>query len=350
MNRSVLIVGLALLVTLVACAACDVGSTNMRRGGSEWVGDIHDHDDHGDDGAHTGDSDHADDGDHEDDDHDAGESMVVELASASERLAGVAFAEASTGALRVEISAPGEVGFNEDRLAHVSPRFEGIVQKVSRYAGSRVRSGDELARIESNASLSEYVLKAPINGTIVDKHITPGEFVSQDSQLFTIADLSTVWVNLEVPAKYAGLISKGQEIELESLGSALRATGVVDYTAPVLHESTRSGLARIELPNPGGVWLPGTFVTGRTWLTAESPAVLVNRDAVQVIAGEKVIFAPLGDGRYRALPVTTGLSNQEQTQILTGLESGSRYVCSGAFELKAQLVVSTLSGHAGHGH
>jgi cobalt-zinc-cadmium efflux system membrane fusion protein len=242
------------------------------------------------------------------------------------------------------------VGFNEDRLAHVYPRFEGIVRRVKCYLGSRVREGDELTIIESNISLSEYAVIAPIDGIVVGKHITPGEFVTQDSELFTIVDLSTVWVNLDVPAKYASLIRKGQEVQLETVGTALRATGTVDYAAPVLHESTRSGLARVVLPNPGGEWRPGSFVTGHTWLEAASSAVLVNKDAVQLLAGEKVVFVPLGERRYRAVPVKTGLSNQEQTQLLAGLEAGSPYVCSGAFELKAQLTVGALGGHAGHGH
>jgi cobalt-zinc-cadmium efflux system membrane fusion protein len=275
---------------------------------------------------------------------------VVGLSPESARLAGVAVARAGVGRLELEIRVPGEIGFNEDRLAHVSPRFEGIVRDVSGQVGSSVRRGEELARIESNTSLSEYTLVSPIDGAIVEKHITPGEFVAQDSNLFTIADLSSVWVNLDVPSKYVGRIRTGQSFRLQSLGGELHALAETDYTAPILHATTRSGLARLVLPNPDGDWRPGTFVTGTTRLDAAEPTVLVNRDAVQRLDGEAVVFTPLDDGRYATTPVVTGLSNQDRIQILDGLESGDIYVCTGAFELKASLMLGALGGHAGHGH
>jgi cobalt-zinc-cadmium efflux system membrane fusion protein len=327
------LLGLPGLLILAALVACD--------GPAERAVTEHDHD-HADQAAEVAVATDAHEHDH---DH-----TEVALPPESERLAGLSLATAEAGTLLVEIRLPGQVALNEDRLAHVSPRFEGIVRSVGCYVGHHVEPGDELAVIESNASLSEYHVTAPIAGTVLGKHATPGEFVGQDAELFEIADLSTVWVDLEVPAKYAGRIHEGQEITLRSVGFTAETTGRVAYTAPVLTESTRSGLARIVLPNPDGTWRPGTFVTGHAQLASAAPAVLVARDAVQVLAGEKVVFVPEDDGHYCPVPVETGLSNHERTEILAGLKPGATYVAAGAFELKAELTVRSLSGHAGHGH
>ena len=77
---------------------------------------------------------------------------------------------------------------------------------------------------------------------------------------------------------------------------------------------------------------------------------MVNNDAIQVLDGKKIVFIPAERGGYQAVPVKTGLSDRHHTEIRSGLEPGARYVCTGAFELKAEIAVSALGGHAGHGH
>jgi cobalt-zinc-cadmium efflux system membrane fusion protein len=77
---------------------------------------------------------------------------------------------------------------------------------------------------------------------------------------------------------------------------------------------------------------------------------VVEKDAVQVLDNEHVVFVSEGLGRFRPVEVEVGDSDSLFTIILSGLEEGTEYAVAGAFELKAKIVTSSLSGHAGHGH
>ena len=116
---------------------------------------------------------------------------------------------------RIEL--PGEIGFNEDRMVHIVPRYPGIVKKVEKKLGSTVKKNDLLAVVESNESLTTYKIFSPIYGKIIEKHITPGEFVGEDTTLFVIVDLSTVWVNCDVYAKDADILGKVPEAHVARL-------------------------------------------------------------------------------------------------------------------------------------
>ena len=306
--------------------------------------DGHDHDDHGHEetGSH---------GDHDDHgDHDEHEDGTVELSPEAADMAGIRVAHAAHGRIGTSIHVPGEVGFDEDRLVHVVPRFAGVAKEVHFRVGDRVRTDDVLAVVEGNESLSEYEIAAAISGWIIERHVTPGEFVSEERPIYVIADLTRVWVNLAVYPKDAGRVEPGQRVTLRAIGTDQWTEGTIDYVTPILDAHTRTMTARIVLPNPENTWRPGTFVHADIAAGTGQDRLVVEKAAIQLLDGEHVVFVPEGDVRYRVVPVAIGESDDRLTEVLGGLEEGTAYVAAGAFELKAKIVTSALGAHAGHGH
>jgi cobalt-zinc-cadmium efflux system membrane fusion protein len=121
--------------------------------------------------------------------HDDG---LVALTAAEIEEFGVGIAPAGSALIERFIELPGVVRANEDRLAHIVPRFAGIVTDVRKHIGDRVKSGETLAVIESSQSLSPYALETLLSGVIIEKHVTRGEAVTPESQAFVVADLTSV--------------------------------------------------------------------------------------------------------------------------------------------------------------
>ena len=314
--------------------------------GAEQVADTLEH--------HPGedDDDHAEPataGDEHGDDHEE-EEGVLELTADAMKMAGIQLSTVGVGNIGTSIHVPGEIGFDEDRLVHVVPRFDGIVKEAGFRIGDRVEEGDILAIVESNESLSTYKIKSPLSGWIIEKHVTSGEFVSAEGPIYVIADLSQVWVNLAVFPKDAEKIGPGQTVTLHAIGSDTWTEGTIEYLTPVLDARTRSMTARIVLPNPNNTWRPGTFVHADIVASRGEERRLVEKGAVQVLDGETVVFVPVGSRRFRPVPVQVGESDPRFIEILSGLDKGMEYVANGSFELKAKIVTSALGGHAGHGH
>ncbi len=301
--------------------------------------DCDDHDEDGDTHAEEGDG-----RDHEEDE------IVVSLSPEAQKMAGLTLARVATGPIVKTAELPGEVGFNDDRLVHIAPRFAGIALDARCRVGSFVKAGEIVAVVESNESMNSYSIKAPISGWIIDRHITPGEYVSGEASIFVLADLSTVWVNLAVYPKDADLVKAGQEVRITAIGSEQHTTGTVDFVTPVMDVHTRSATARVILPNPNNTWRPGTFVHAQVITEANNEGLLVEKEAVQTIDEEDVVFVVEGPNEFAAVHVVVGDSDDEHIRILSGLNEGTEYVSTGAFELKARVVTSSLSGHAGHGH
>ncbi|HDS00941.1 MAG TPA: HlyD family efflux transporter periplasmic adaptor subunit [candidate division Zixibacteria bacterium] len=276
--------------------------------------------------------------------------LIIELSEAAVELASIEISEVESGRIGKTIELPGEIGFNEDRLADISPRFAGIALQANYRVGDFVEEGNVVAIIESNESMNSYSIKAPISGWVIERHVTPGEFVSGENSIYVIADLSTVWINLAVYPKDADRIKKGQLARIKAVGSGNVTSGAIEYVTPIIDLRTRSAVARITLPNPNNSWRPGTFVQAEVTTETGNQSLVVRKEAVQFLDEKTVIFVPDGPGRYRPVEVLTGETDTDYIQILSGLSEGIRYVSDGAFELKAKIITSNLDAHAGHGH
>lgn len=256
---------------------------------------------------------------------------------------GVALGTASAGTVDVSIDLPAEIRPNADRLSHLAAPFPGIVRAVHKTVGDSVAAGDVLATIESE-SLVRYPLKTELAGTVVDKHVTPGETVTRDDHLFIIADLSTVWVEIEVYLDVLPQVHEGQSVRLSSAVGQSEAEGTVSYISPIVDPATRTATARVVLPNSGGRWRPGTFVTASI-MDPVAASTVVTRRALHRIEGKDVVFVVDGD-HFTPRPVILGRVGRTMAQIQGGLAVGDRYADENSFLVKAEL----LKGEAEHEH
>ena len=224
-------------------------------------------------------------------------------------------------------------------LAEVRIELQVAAQKL-RALGFAEASVQQLAG-RANASLTRYEVVAPFAGTVIEKHIVVGEMLKDDTEVFVVADLSRVWVDLNIAAKDLPLVRKGQRVVIAA-NTTLKAEGTVSYVSPVVSDETRTVITRVVLPNPDGRWRPGLFVTA-TITASETPvAVLIPKTAIQTIEGKPTVFVQTPEG-FTPRPVTLGQPNETHVEITAGLQPGERYAATETFVLKADLGKGTGS-------
>jgi cobalt-zinc-cadmium efflux system membrane fusion protein len=256
---------------------------------------------------------------------------------------GVTLAEAGPGPVDVAIELPGEVRPNADRLAHLAPRFAGIVRAVHKRVGDSVRAGEALAVIESE-TLARYELRAAFDGTVIDRHVTAGEVVRPDTPAFIVADLATVWIEVAVYQKDLPLVGVGRKVYVDGGPGIAGAEGTVAAVAPIVDQATRTAVARVVLENPDGRWRPGMFVTAVVLDPTPAP-LIVPKSALHADGGRTVVFVAEGE-RFEMRPVVLGRVGRTAAEITTGLAAGERVAADGSFLVKAELA----KGEAGHAH
>ncbi len=325
----------------------------------------HDHSDHEDEDEHAGHdhSDHEDEDDHDDEDDHAGhdhgdeddhsEGGHLELTQAIAERVGVVVEEVAVVPVTSTITVPGIIQFNEDRLAHIIPSYPSNAVRVSVRQGQYVRAGAVLATLTNRATLSQYTITSPISGTVLTKHIIAGEVVNESDTLFTIANLGSVWAEFAVtPDRLAGL-SVGTDLDISILSLEEQTViSKVNYISPVTDPISHRVTVRSTLSNSGNKFRPGTYVTADIDYGEATPVVAVERDAVQNLGGETIVFVPEEDEpfAYRPVEVTIGRSNSRYIEIVSGLSEHDEYISEGAFSLKAEMVTADMDPHAGHNH
>lgn len=260
---------------------------------------------------------------------------------------GVRMETAGPGVVVRSVSLPAEVRPNQDRLAHIAPRFPGVAQDVRSQVGDTVKAGQTLAVIEASQSLAPYALKTLIGGVVIERHVTRGEPVSQERALFTVADLSTVWIDLSVYQRHLPQLAIGQRVTVSAGHDLPEAEGTLSYVAPVVDEETRTATARVVLDNKEGVWRPGMFVTARVEISRDQVAIAVPSSAIATVEGRPTVFVQDEDG-FEPRAVALGHEGGRTVEIRSGLAAGERFVARGGFTLKSELAREELSG--GHDH
>ena len=300
------------------------------------------HDDHGHEEEHGEEQ-----GEEQGEEHGEEHEEVVRLGAAELEEFGIVVAQAGPAVLEHVLDLPGEIQANDNALAHIVPRFSGIVTEVRTQVGDHVSAGEVLAVIESDESLSPYEMKTLIAGTILDKHITLGEAVSREHAAFVVADLSSVWVDITVYQRDLQYVSKGQRVSISGGHGLPRISGDISYVAPVVNETTRTALARVVIPNERGIWRPGTFITAKVVVDRIDVPVAVPRTALQIFEERDVVFVQTDEG-FIPRPVIVGRGDEDRLEIVSGLAPGELYVSKGGFTLKAELGKESFGG--GHAH
>ena len=256
--------------------------------------------------------------------------------------AGIEVAVAGPATIRERVVLNGRIAANEDALAHVMPRFPGVVRSVHKRLGDPVAAGDLLAVIESNESLHPYELRVRQRGIVIDKNVAAGEFVTSERELFAIADLTSVWADLDVYRPDFGRLRVGQPVRVDSGDGAAPAESTLSYLSPIGSVTTQTLLARAVLANPDGSWRPGLFVTAEVEVASAEVPVAVPEAALQRLRDGDVVFLADG-GVFEAQPVELGRRDGRHVEIVAGLASGQPYVAAGSFVLKAEAGKSRAS-------
>jgi cobalt-zinc-cadmium efflux system membrane fusion protein len=262
--------------------------------------------------------------------------------------AGVELKIATGGLIERQFTFPAEIKLNRNRYAAVSPRYAGTIRELRAEPGDAVKPGDVLAVLENRETLAVYNLTSPLAGTVISKNGSVGESTGEETVLFEIADLSSVWVEINIFPQYQQAVRKGAPVQLIAPDGRTAQTRI-EYVSPLVSPETRTFKARCELSDSTGSFVPGSFVRAQIAVESVQADVRVEKDAIQTMKGESIVFIQDADG-LEPRDVKVGLSDGTFVEIKAGLKPGEQYVARGAFGLKAELVISGTNPHAGCGH
>ena len=320
----------------------------------------------------------------------------VSLSSTQRVMANVAVAEATTESLNKEINAVGIVQYDQSRQSRVTAWVAGRIDKLYiNSAGAMVSKGSPVAELYSPdlvATQEEYLLAlksrnqlkgsplpsivqqgegllasakerlkllgvsesqiarleksgkpeirlaifSPFSGVVVEKMVQQGQYVTAGELLFNIADLSRVWVELELYENEFPNIRIGQKVEIRSQSSPGSAfTGRIAFLYPFLDPKTRTLKARVEMANPGMKLKPEMFVNAVIKMPLQS-AVVVPLTAVIDTGKRQVVWVERSSGVFESRDVEVGQRNSVMVQILSGIKPGERVAVSGAYLIDSE--------------
>ena len=340
-----------------------------------------------------------------------GSGGTVQLTTEQMRQFGVTFGTVEQRTLTTELRAPGTVVLDETRVAQVALKFGGFVERLhARVTGQYVQRGGALMEVYSPevfAAMQELLVAArlertsagaapipgvpataadlvssarrrlallgvadsdvqetlnrgepartvtvysPAGGVVTERMVTQGQAVQAGQTLYTITDLSGVWVNADVRETDAAMLRAGigADVELASMpGRPFK--GVVSYVYPTLNPQTRTVTARVSVANAGGQLRPGMFATVQ--LHSPTRRALTVPASALVRTGERtLVFVDFGAGRVEPRAIEIGQSAGEYTEVLAGLEPGQRVVTSAQFLLDSESnLAEVMRGMVGQG-
>ena len=300
---------------------------------------------------------------------------------------GVRTAKVERGTLWKYIRTVGRIDYDETRLAHVHPRAEGWLERLSVKAeGDEVARGQVLgylyapdilsaqvdflialrhgerrtsaARVEKARNLlrlldvPEAVIKsieregetrntvplvAPIEGVVTKLGVRQGMFVTPSTEIYTIADLSRVWVQVDVFEHQLAWLAVGLSAEMRVPAHPGRVwEGEVDYVYPELDPRTRTLRVRLRFANPEGLLKPNMFAEVIIYGGPRRDVLTIPREALIVTGERETVVRALGGGRFQPVDVVTGMKRGGQVEVLSGVDEGDEIVTSGQFLIDSE--------------
>lgn len=268
----------------------------------------------------------------------------IKLTDEQIKSSNISLRQVGPAAIRETLPLYGVIAPNAERVREVAARFPGVIRAVDKKVGDSVRQGETLATVESNESLQTYPVGSPLAGVVTMRNANPGE-QSGDKMLFTVADLSSVWVELSLFPRDVAKVRVGQSVRVQSTEAGLQEDGKVVYVAPLGSSSSQTLTARVLLDNSDRKWAPGLYVTADVTLAESQVPLAIRSEAVQSMEGGSVVFVR-GEEGFEPRPVKLGRSDGELTEVLDGVKAGETYVGANSYILKAELG----KGSAEHGH
>ncbi|HET7583494.1 MAG TPA: efflux RND transporter periplasmic adaptor subunit [Gemmatimonadaceae bacterium] len=323
-------------------------------------------------------------------------SGTVQLTANQMRQFGVTFGGVEERTLENTVRTVGAVTVDETKLADVTPRFGGYVERLYVDAtGQRVRQGQPLMDIYSpelvaaeqellvagklqqsigessvpgvpaastdlvaaakrrfalwdisEAQVDEILrsgkvrrtltLYAPASGIVLEKHVVEGQAIQPGEMLYRIANLSDVWIDVALREQDAGAVRVGSHAAVELASYPGRPVdGRVAYVYPTLDQAARTVRARVEVPNSDERLKPGMYATV-TLTTSARRALTVPTSAVLNTGERTLVFMDMGGGRLMPMDLVTGRMSGAYTEVLSGLEPGQRVVTSAQYLLDSE--------------
>jgi len=211
-------------------------------------------------------------------------------------------------------------------------------------------SEDQITKLNKDQKIVSYVpITAPFDGRVIARNLTKGEVVEVTEKLFTIADLSEVWVMANIPEKDIPFIradaGTSDKSSVEQIVDVLLTAypgevfhGKVTYVGDVLEVATRTMNLRLEVPNPHRKLKPQMYATIRVHSLPEQNVLMVPEVAVQRERDRRFVFVQRDAHTFEARDVQIGESNGEVFKVLDGLREGEPVVVKGAYVLKSELL------------
>lgn len=336
---------------------------------------------------------------------------TIRISPQMQQLIGVTFGEATMAGGVHTFRAVGKVSLDETRVARVHTKIEGWIDKVYvDFTGKLVRKGQPLLTIYSPellASQQEYLLAirsreilqndllpglrqnsetliaaarkrlelwdlsdsqieeitrtgkpitnvtlySPISGYVMTRNAFPKQRITPDTELYSVADLSKVWIFADVFENEAPMVRLGMPVTVTlSYAGARKIRGRVNYVQPQVDMTTRTLKVRIDVDNPDMLLKPDMFADVE-FQVAMPPRMTVPIEAVLDSGLRKTVFVDRGDGYLEPRQVETGERIGERIEITKGLRPGERVVISGNFLIDSESQLkSALAGMSGHQH
>ena len=321
---------------------------------------------------------------------------AVQLTGQEQQQIGVQTVEVQRRNLRRTLSTVAQVEQPETELASVSARVSGRIDKLFvDFTGQPVRRGQEIALIYSPDILStaeEYrlalenrkrlgsgaepqaisgaedlvaatrrrlelwglpsqqidgiassskpqidlLIYSPASGIVTERKVTEGQYVSAGESLYTLSDLSTVWVKAELYQPDMASVRVGQSAEISWDAPNGSMHGHVAFIDPMVNPQTRTASVRIQVPNPQMRLRPGMFVQVKFAMPEGNDALAVPRSAVVDTGTHKIAYVTTGNGTFEGKEVHLGPPSEQYYPVLSGLKAGDRVVTQGNFLIDSQ--------------
>lgn len=239
-------------------------------------------------------------------------------------------------------------GLNEQKvvsLAELQRREAAMktAQAEAREARNRLEllgvPRQEIERLDREDTIkADVLLRAPFDGRVIMRNITRGEVVETQQKLFTVADLSDVWVVGNVPEKDVQFIRKDQKVNvIVSAYPHAIVPGTITYIGDVLDPATRTMRLRVTVLNPDRLLKPEMFATVLVYAAPSPDALTVPLAAVQNGPTSTIVFVQRGTNDFEVRTVKLGDEQGEAVTVLEGVSAGEQVVTKGSFVLKSEM-------------
>lgn len=223
-----------------------------------------------------------------------------------------------------------EMGRLEEKLEQLGLSIGGAFEEYTKQGGAQSEHFDSLERVP---------VVSPLTGTVLERMVTPGTVVSPSDDAFIVSDLSTLWVQAEVPEAYLASLKEGQQVQVrvEAYSDTLFPARLA-HVGDVLNPATRTVQVRCEAPNIQRRLRSEMYATVRFDLGTGEKTILLPRASVQNVDDRDLVFVRTGTSSFEVRPVKLGRATETQVSIVEGIGAGEQVVTEGSFLLKSELL------------